>query len=341
MRILIDILHPAHVHFYRHFRREMLERGHDIKVVSRDKELTLELLRKFEINNEVLSRQGSGVAGLTAELIRRTLRLAAIARRWRPDVLTGIMGPSVALAGRALGIPSFVFYDTEHARMSNSWVYRLASNVITPDCYEGPTRDNFITYPGYQELAYLHPNRFQRDRDVVSEFGLDPNAPIILLRFVSSQASHDVGQHFLPDQQKREVAERMRPHGQVRISSETRLPSDLESLRLEGPTWKVHHLLSFASVLFAESATMCSEAAVLGTPAVYVAETSRGYLNDLHRRYGLVSIFKPPQVEESIRRAESLLEHSETVSQRHSELLQDKIDVTAWMVQLIEDLHSS
>ena len=34
MRILIDILHPAHVHFFRPFIGEMQARGHEIRVTS-------------------------------------------------------------------------------------------------------------------------------------------------------------------------------------------------------------------------------------------------------------------------------------------------------------------
>lgn len=336
MRILVDVLHPAHVHFFGNFRQLMLDRGHEIKVVSRDKEITVELLEHLGIDHEIISRQNSGKLGLAAELLGRTWRLMRIAKRWNPDVLTGIMGPSITLAGSALGIPSVVFYDTEHSHLTNSWVYRLASSVVTPDCYEGGRRENFITYAGYQELAYLHPNRFTPNPDVVREFGLDPTEPILLLRFVSSQASHDVGQPFLTNDQKIQVANRLSRHGQLCISSETPLPNELEGLRLRGPFWQVHHLLSAASIVLGESATMCTEAAVLGTPAVYVAETSRGYLNDLQRRYGLVSVFKPDQVEPAIERAEQILDDLDSFSMQRQRLLTERIDVTAWMTDLFE-----
>ena len=35
MRVLIDILHPAHVHFFRNFHNEMEARGHELYITAR------------------------------------------------------------------------------------------------------------------------------------------------------------------------------------------------------------------------------------------------------------------------------------------------------------------
>lgn len=133
MKILIDILHPAHVHFFRPFREEMSARGHEFLVTARQKDVTIELLEAYEIPHTVLSRQRTGRAGLAYELASRTARLIRIARRFRPDVMTGIMGPSIALAGTALRIPRVVFYDTEIATSTNRWVYPMSTAVCTPE----------------------------------------------------------------------------------------------------------------------------------------------------------------------------------------------------------------
>jgi len=250
--------------------------------------------------------------------------------------MTGIMGPSIALAGRALRLPSVVFYDTESARLTNSWVYRLASRVVLPDCYEGDIRSNFTLYAGYQELAYLHPSRFIPDESVLREFGLSPAEPLILLRYVSTAASHDIGQPFLNDSQKTTLVRTFENFGQVRISSEAPLPENLEPYRLNGPLWKVHHLLAFANLVVGESATMCSESAVLGTPAVYIAQTSRGYLNDLRERYGLVFTFTPAEFEPALTACVNVLGSTGRADEARKRLLAEKIDVTGWMVEMFE-----
>ena len=47
MRVLIDIVHPGHVHFYRHLIRGLTDRDHAVKVVARDKDVTYSLLDSF------------------------------------------------------------------------------------------------------------------------------------------------------------------------------------------------------------------------------------------------------------------------------------------------------
>ncbi len=40
MKILIDVTHPAHVHFFRGAARELTDRGHQVRFVAREKEMT-------------------------------------------------------------------------------------------------------------------------------------------------------------------------------------------------------------------------------------------------------------------------------------------------------------
>jgi uncharacterized protein len=338
MRILVDVLHPAHVHFFRHFAREMDRRGHAVIFTARDKDGSIELLRHYDLAYALLSRQGRGTLGLARELFGRTRRLVRIAREWKPDVMTGIMGPSIALAGRLLRVPAVVFYDTEFAWQTNWFVYPLAHSVCTPDCYEGRVRGHHVTYAGYHELAYLHPNRFTRDPERVAAFGVSPGEHFSIIRFVSWQASHDVAERGLDLDAKRRIVQRLLRHGRVFVSSEGPMPQDLEQFRIRGPYGDIHHLLAYADLMIGESATMASEAAVLGVPAIFIAETGRGYTNDQEHRYGLVHKFRLQQYEQALMIADDILQRgSEREERARDRLLKEKIDVTAWMVRYFEE----
>jgi uncharacterized protein len=338
MRILIDILHPAHVHFFRNFAREMERRGHAVRFTARDKDGSIELLRRYDLAHDLLSRQARGTLGLARELFGRTRRLMRIAREWKADVMAGIMGPSIALAGRLLRVPAVVFYDTEFAWQTNWFVYPLAHSVCTPDCYEGRVRGNHVTYAGYHELAYLHPNRFMPDPERVAAFGVSPGEHFAMVRFVSWQASHDVTERGLSLAAKRGIVERLLRHGRVFVSSEGAMPKDLEQFRIRGPYEDVHHLLAYADLMIGESATMASEAAVLGVPAIFIADTGRGYTNDQERRYGLVRNFRPNQYESALTIADDILQRGPEQEERaRDRLLREKIDVTAWMVRYFEE----
>jgi uncharacterized protein len=338
MRVLIDILHPAHVHFFRNFHAEMEERGHQVRITARDKDRSVELLQAFGLPYEQISQQRNR-GGLAVEMAQRTPRLMKIMRSFRPDVMTGIMGPSIAVAGalRLRRVPSVVFYDTEFAVQTNRFVYPLAYSVCTPDCYQGSVPGRHLSYAGYHELAYLHPKRFQPDPAVLAEFGVTPGEPYSIVRFVSWQAVHDRQERGLSAKQKRHLVEVLQRRGRVLISAEGQLTPDLEDLAVRGPVQKIHHLLAHARLVVGESATMSSEAAVLGVPAVFIATTGRGYTDDEERRYGLVRHFTEDQYDMALSAIEEITAAPpETWQAARQRLLDEKIDVTGWMTDYFE-----
>jgi predicted glycosyltransferase len=232
-----------------------------------------------------------------------------------------------------------VFYDTEFAKQSNWFVYPLAHSVCTPDCYQGSVRGHHVTYRGYHELAYLHPNRFAPDSGRLESFGVRAGEPYSLVRFVSWQAVHDRAERGLSLEQKREIVSLLEDHGRVLISAEGELPSDLNSKRVRGGVDDIHHLLAYAQVIVGESATMSSEAAVLGVPAIFIATTGRGYTDDQERRYGLVRHFTEDRFDRAVGALATLLttpDRLEVAGRSRRQLLEDKIDVTEWMVDFFE-----
>ncbi len=336
MRVLIDILHPAHVHFFRNFHAEMTDRGHQLCITARDKDRSVELLQAFGLPYQQISRQKSG-AGLVVEMTQRTARLMKIMRSFRPDVMTGIMGPSIALAGAVRRVPAVVFYDTEFAVQTNRIVYPLAHHVCTPDSYQGKVPGRHTQYAGYHELAYLHPNRFQPDPAVLGDFGISPGEPYSIVRFVSWQAVHDRKERGLSTKQKLHLIEALQRRGRVLISSESPLEGHLADLAVTGRVEQIHHVIAHARLVVGESATMSSEAAVLGVPAVFIATTGRGYTDDEERRYGLVRHFTEDQYDMALSAIEEILaEPAVTWQKARQRLLEEKIDVTAWMIDHFE-----
>ncbi len=338
MRVLIDILHPAHVHFFRNFYAEMEGRGHQVCITARDKDRSVELLQAFGLPYQQISSQKSG-AGLAVELAQRTPRLMRIMRTFQPDAMAGIMGPSIALAGamRLPRVPAVVFYDTEFATATNRVVYPLAYSVCTPDCYQGRVPGRHPQYAGYHELAYLHPNRFRPDPAVLDAFGVSPGEPYSVVRFVSWQAVHDRRERGLSAKQKRHLVEVLQRRGRVLISSEAPLTGDLADLAVRGPVEQIHHLIAHAQLVVGESATMSSEAAVLGVPAVFIATTGRGYTEDQERRYGLVRHFTEDQYDMALTAIEEILAAPAARWQAaRQRLLDEKIDVTVWMTDYFE-----
>ena len=344
MRLLIDILHPAHVHVFRNLARELTARGHEVRFTLREKECARALLDEYSIPYELLSTQRTG-AGLAREFAARTRRLWQEVARHRPHFLTGVMGPSIAVVGRLrrlLGgrVRTAIFYDTEMAKITNWFAYPLADYVCTPDCYQAPVRGRHLRYPGYHELAYLHPNRFHPDANVVRAAGVDPSERYFIVRFVSYAASHDFGTEGLAAQRKIDLVRMLAARGRVLISSEGPLPEEIAPYRLVLKPSLIHHLLAFATLLVGESATMASECAVLGVPAVYISPVGRGYTDEEETRYGLVVNFTGSRFREDwLTRVRDLVDDPTLVARARTaraRLLAEKIDTTQWMIDFFE-----
>ena len=350
MRVLIDILHPAHVHIFRNLVTELQARGHEVRLTMRDKDVARELLDEYGFHYDVISQQQRGLA-LAGEFMLRNARLWDVVERFRPHFLAGAMGPSIAVVGRLRRllrrdpVRVVVFYDTERAPLTNSFVYPLADYVCTADCYSAPVRGNHLTYPGYQQLAYLHPSRFTADPEVVRSVGVDPTSRYYVVRFVSYQATHDLSTSGLTNRKKIELVRVLSEHGRVIVTSERALPAELEPYRLKLPAREMHHVLAFARLLVGESATMASEAAVLGVPAVYISPQRRGFTDDQERRYGLVHNFNESRYHEDWMSTVTALAADEKLGERAREararLLREKIDVTGWMLELFEREHAA
>jgi len=116
------------------------------------------------------------------------------------------------------------------------------------------------------------------------------------------------------------------------------LPKEMEKYRLNLPVEKIHHLMAFATLVVGESPTMASEAAALGVPAIYVSTNWRGYTNQLERKYGLIYNF--PKQDLAIRKIIELLNDKNLKRkwiEKHEIMINDKRDVTTWMVDFIEN----
>lgn len=336
MRIIIDILHPGHVHFFRNFIMRMEKIGHDILVTARDKEMTLELLEHYKIPYKLISKQNKGVR-LGTELISRTLKLIAIAARFNPDCYMGIMGPSISIVGFLTGKPSYVFYDTEHAKITNIYVFKLSEKVITPQCYQDNVGLKQVRYNGYQELAYLHRNHFHPQPGFLNKYALEGKR-LFVLRFVSWAASHDIGHLGLSYELKRKLVKLLSSEGKLIITSEAQLPSEFEKYRNRIPPNEIHDLLYYADLYIGEGATMASEAAILGTFAVYVNTLVTGTIED-QQKSGLLKHFNPKTLKENgteVYRYVKILIESKNLKNEavflHRKFLQGKIDVTEWTI---------
>ena len=330
MNILLDIVHPAHVHFFRNPISILENSGHSVTIASRAKDCTLDLLDELGLCHICISRQNSGgFFAMARELYQRDKRLSQLAKEHKCDVIAGVGGVAAAQASRWLGIDSVVFYDTEEATLQNALTYPFAKRVVVPECYAGWTpRRKTKRYRGYHEMSYLHPMRFQPDRRVAIRNGLATTGDTFFIRLVSWQANHDVGLEGWSKSTLDRIVEHLSSKGRVIISSEQPLPEELSQFRYRGERSMIHHLVGHCRLTIGESATMASESVVMGVPAIYAAPSYRGYVSEQEGRYGMAKFIREPGASALISAIDQMLSNDpEDYQRRHARLVSECVDV--------------
>jgi uncharacterized protein len=339
LRVIIDIGHPAHVHFFKNTIWNLEKKGHKVMVVSRDKDVVVELLNAYGIPHTVLTKVKRGKIHLVEEWFIREYKLLLISKKFDPDVLMGILSPTVAQIAWMLRKKSIIFNDTEHAVLAQKITYPFCNIICTPSCYLKDEGNKQIRYSGYHELAYLHPSYFTPRPEILKELGVEVGEPFTILRFISWGAHHDVGQHGIEN--KLALVQELEKLGKVFITSEGTLAEEFEKYRIRVASEKIHHLLHYATLYVGEGATMAVESAILGTPSIYVSTLAgtMGNFSELQEKYGL--LFNYSSSEDALSKALELLKDPELKKKwglKRAALLKDKIDVTGFMIKLIEDL---
>jgi predicted glycosyltransferase len=252
-------------------------------------------------------------------------------------VLTGVSGISASHVGALLGKPSVIWDDTEHQKQIHLLTWPSASVICSPDCYTKSAGKKHRFYPGLHELAYLHPDRFKPDTDIVKSIGLDLKEKYCIIRMVSWGASHDVGHYGMAEKEKLQFVKEIAHHVKPYITSEAPLSSELRPYQLKIPVHFMHHVLAFASLCVTEGGTVASEAAVLGIPTLYINTQKMGYINMLEE-YGLIKQSK--DTKHALKLSLELLNDensSDECQKARGKLLEDKIDVTRYIVEKIEE----
>lgn len=338
MNVVIDIGHPAHVHLFRNYIREMEGLGHSVLVTTIEKDVTTHLLKEAGIPYVVLGSEQTSRLRKILQTPVLTWRMHRALRAFRPDVVLGvatIRGAHVAWLTRK---PCYVLDDTEPGWQERRLYLPFAARVWTPESYRGELGPKQVRYPGYHELAYLHPSRFRPDCSVLKELGVSPGEPYFVLRWVSWKAVHDIGRHGFSPDERRQMVEELRRHGKVFISSEGEPDPALRPYEYRGPKHRLLDAIAFAKMVVTESQTVAAEAALLGVPALrynsFVTDKDMGNFLELERRYGLLFSFS--QTAPLYDKMRSLLRNpalEEEWREKRDRMLKDKIDVTDWMVR--------
>ncbi len=335
MRIIIDVNHPGHVHLFKNFVFIAQSKGWKVLFTAKDKEVTLDLLKAYNLKYKNLGGHYSGTLGKIYSLLLHVWRLFFISVKFKPDMYLSHGSVPASWVSFLLGKKYIAFEDT--GNMEQIRLYKpFADAILTTKSFKKDFGKIHVRYNGYHEIAYLHPNYFTANPEIFNFLNINKNETYFILRFVSWGASHDVGQGGLSLENKRSIVNILQKHGKVFISSEAGLPDDLKPLQIKIPPEKMHDALAYAQMFVGEGATMASECAVLGTPAIYINTMIAETITE-QQNYGLLFHFTSPEcIINKITELLNIKDLKQVWAERRNKMLTEKIDVTAFLTDFVE-----
>ncbi|MDP2365763.1 MAG: DUF354 domain-containing protein [Ignavibacteria bacterium] len=342
MRILIDIGHPAHVHYFRNFIKIMELNEHDFLIIARDREVTHSLLNNYQIKFVTRGKGRSSLLGKLIYIFEADYKIFRFAKKFKPDLFLSFGSAYAAHISKLLGKPHIAFDDTEHAKFEHIMYTPFSNCILTPLSFKKNFGKKHIKFIGSMDMAYLHPKYYRSDIKYLEELDLKGKT-YFFLRFVNWQASHDLGQSGFSINGKNKIINLLAKHGEVMISSESNLPESFKKYLYKGDPSQIFTVLQYSSLFVGESGSMATEAAILGTTSIMV-NTSAKYFGvfDYISKFG--NLFYFDNEIKAIEKIENILTNKsikENTIRNSVEYIRQTINLTDFMVWFVENYPKS
>ncbi len=347
MKILVFLSHPAQYLFYKNIIIKLKQHGHTVFVLIKTKDVLAELLAKDDCAyyNILPKERGQSKFHILFSMFQRDVKLFNFVRKNKVSLMLGT-DASVAQIAKLMGIPSITTLEDDYSVIKSlaQLTYPFSSVILVPNvCDVGKWTKKKIGYDGYMKLAYLRPNWFTPD---IKKVKLDHSKPYFLIRLSGLKAHHDFGIKGISDPLLDEIINRLKKFGDVYISAENEMPASYAKYILNIPVSDIHHYLYYANMLICDSQSMAVEASILGTPSIRISSFSGkiSVLEELEHKYQLTYGVHPDNENLILQKLNSLLAEKnikEIFLSRRDKMLNDKIDVTEFMVWFIENYPAS
>lgn len=349
-KILFYFVHPSKYYFFRHTINKLILKGHSVDIAIISKDVLEELVKKegWEYINLFPEGRRSKSTGYISILYSTAVNF--LKTIWRLHKLTKgkkydefVTDDCLVITGWYKKIRSFFFIDNELSTVpENALLLKFASVILAPECVKlGKYESKKAGFKGYKELAYLAPEYFVPNPEIIKTF--NPNMePYSVIRLVAMTASHDRGIKGITESQLRKLINILEKRGKVIISSEIFLSGEFAKYLLKINPSDIAHVLFYADIFIGDSGTMASEAAVLGTPSFMFHDFigRLAVMNEKEKIYHLMYGFRTNQFENMLDKIKELLnvpDLKKIWQIRQKKMLADMEDVNDYIINLLEN----
>jgi uncharacterized protein len=288
-RVWVDLTNSAHVVVLRPLVELLEAGGHEVTLTARPLSHTTELLDDWGHPYTAIGQHGgSGRIGKAVAATSRTAQVFGFARGKGFEYGLAHGSTDVPPVGRVLGIPNTTMFDYEWARLQHELNCRLATRVLVPDAIPaerlaayGARPPKLVRYPGLKEEYYLAD--FEPDESVLSEFGLDRERVLAVVRTAPSYALYLGGSEneLLPRVLRRLLDGGAQIVVLARTDEQRRALAELDpALVVPERAVDGRSLAALADLVVSAGGTMIREAAVLGTPVWSIFEGRLGAVDE-------------------------------------------------------------
>lgn len=273
MKILIDIVHPADLNFYKYAVEYLNNKGHKIifTVLRRGNlpEKVKNDYKGFEIVE--IGKHGKNIFSKIINITLREIQLFFYLIKNRVDKTTAF-GFYPGLPARLLGIKSIHFHDDKEYKKNFNMTKIFASKFISLCKIKPSKKVRFVN--SYKELAYLHPSLLREDKKETAEFfksiGIKKEK-YIYIRDVAN-ISLNYSKNALFDYTK--ILEYAKNKG-YKIIYDPEIENEKYPYAKRIKKFNFNNMVAikkYAALVITSGDTVFREAAILGTPAIYTSD---------------------------------------------------------------------
>jgi predicted glycosyltransferase len=190
-KIWIDLDNSPHVPFFIPIVRELEKNGHSVFLTTRDCFQVCSLADYFKLDHKKIGRHyGANKAAKVIGTLWRSLQLAPIVLRERPDLSVSHGSRSLVILSSFLRIPSVLLFDYEHAKILPFFKADLgiAPEIISSSELKARFKRGMSAYHGLKEDVYVP--SFEPDPTIVQKLNLADDDIVVTIRPPATEAHY-------------------------------------------------------------------------------------------------------------------------------------------------------
>ena len=214
MRILFQLNHPAHYHLLKNPIANLKNKGHEVHILARNKDVLKELLKNEDFSM-LKTTKGKNIWQKLMRMKSSENEILEYVKLVKPEIVIGT--GTFSYITTKLKIPT-IFLGEDDANLNIPiflgalMCYPAFSEILSPIvCSNSVWEKKSIKYQSYHELAYLHPNHFKADKSIVEKY-FSSTKPYFIIRFAQLNAYHDIGIQGINTNIAQNLIDLLKPH---------------------------------------------------------------------------------------------------------------------------------